>query len=220
MGAYLGSKMLFVNKFGSKELREMYLGNQLIYGFTNADYSVDEMVGEKAPAGDYPVIKGTGSVITVSTNKYNPGYGYTKYYCDHMNFYFFYSGVVEVFDRYGNEIITVNNGISFSFASGKWEVTRKVTIYGQEVLNKTTKETDINQNYLTYEIYYDTANRQWVVVNCGNQYRSAVKDWIPAYFRLRPQIWFLISTVSTQIFDGSINVTYMNRAKGMPNAKT
>lgn len=220
MGAYLGKNELFLNRFGKRTLREIYFGNKMITGFTDADYSADEMIGEKIQSGDYPVIKGTGSVITVSTNNYNPGYGFNKYYCDHMKFWFFYSGYVDVYDCKGNAVIAIENSISFSFATGKWEVGRKISIYGSEVFNKTTKATSIDQSYLEYEFYYDKNTRKWVVLHEGGTYTSGETDWYPVYCRLRPQIWFLISTYDSQFFDGSINITYMNKAQGMPLART
>ena len=114
MPAYIGAKQLFRNRLGGSPIREIYWGSKQVMGFTAADYNTNELIAEKAPAGDYPDISGNGSSLGIMTTNYNPGYAFTRYYCDHIKFVLQYSGGLSVFDIDGNEVVTITGTISFN----------------------------------------------------------------------------------------------------------
>ena len=220
MPLYLGNKQLSRNFIGSSPIREIYFGNKTIMGFVDASYSADEMVGTPIDNSSvYPEITGTGSRIVVSTKDYTPGYGYTKYFCDYMEYTMMYSGDIYVFDKNGNELISIVCTVSWSFAKNEWTLTCKVTMFGKVLMDVTNKSTNIDSANLNGKIYYDTSSKQWVFERNGSVVKSDVVEWQPTYFRLTPKIWFLISTASSMFFDGNIAITKMNRAVGYPNAK-
>ena len=115
MSSYLGAKQLFMNRFGARTLREIYFGNKMITGFTDADYSVDELIAEKAQGGEAPEIRAANNILSVSTKNYNPGYAYCRYYCDHLKILMQYSGECIFYDRNGNEVINIRGTISFNY---------------------------------------------------------------------------------------------------------
>lgn len=219
MPAYFGSKQLFRNRNGSKATREIYFGNKMIMGFNSADYSADEIVKEKAPSGDYPEVTGTGSRIGISTVNYNPGYGFSKYYCDHVKIAFQYSGTFVVFDCEGNTKIEITQTISFSFASANWTMGSKCVINGVTVFDSSETARDVIASRLEYEIYYNTSARKWYVIWNGGTYTGSVEEWKPAFFRAMPQMWFIISQYDQVFVNGIITLSDMNRARGYPNAK-
>ena len=112
MPAYFGAKQLFRNRLGGRPIREIYWGNKHVMGYTAADYNASELIGEKAHAGDYPDISGDGTTLRVMTTNYNPGYAFTRYYCDHIKITMQYSGGLSVFDIDGNEVVTITGTIS------------------------------------------------------------------------------------------------------------
>lgn len=219
MPAYFGRNQLFRNRNGTGALREIYFGNQMIMGFNSANYSADEIVKEKAPAGDYPEVNGNGSTITISTVNYNPGYGFSKYYCDHVKLQFTYSGTFLVFDCEGNTKVEITQTISFSFASANWTMGSKCVINGNVVFDSSHTARDVVGSKLTYEVYFDLSSRRWCVIWDGGTYYGNVEEWKPTYFRAMPQMWFIISQYDQIFVNGVIGLTNMNRARGYPNAK-
>ena len=219
MPAYWGAKQLFRDKCGNRSVREIYYGTKMIKGFTTASYTIDELIGEKAPAGDVPKISGNGSSLSVMTNKLNPGYAYTKYYCDHIKFVMIYSGGCVVYDYTGKEIINISGTISFNYLTAKWTLGSKCIINGTTVFDSSNTSRDMSDGRLTYEVYYDTATRKWTVEWNGGKYTGNEQEWEPTYMRVAPQIWIISSTAGVDAYNGSIAINYLNRAKGYPNAR-
>ena len=219
MPAYFGSRQLFRNRNGGKATREIYFGNKMIMGVTNAEYNANEMVGEKAPMGDYPKITGTGSVIAVMTENYNPGYGFTKYYCDHIKISMMYSGGLVVFDCEGNTKVEITGTISFSYMSANWTIGTKIIINGNTVVDESWTGRDTPANKLTYEVYFDTANRRWTVLFDGRTLTGGSEEWKPSYARVLCQMWMIPGYQDISFYNGAIQIQYMNRARGYPDAK-
>lgn len=219
MPAYFGSKQLFRNRNGGKSTREIYFGNKMIMGFNSADYSVDEIVKEKAPAGDYPQVTGTGSAISVGTVNYNPGYGFTKYYCDHIKIDMFYSGGLVVYDCEGNTKVEITGTFSFSFLTAKFTIGSKCIINGSTVFDESYSGNSTPANKLTYEVYFDTANRKWTVVFDGRTFTGGAEEWKPCYARVLCQMWMIPGYQDISFYNGAIHIQYMNRGRGYPNAK-
>lgn len=219
MSSYLGSRQLFRNRFGGRTLREIYFGNKLITGFTNADYSADEFIGEKAPAGEAPEIRGTGSQISVMTKNYNPGYAFSRYYCDHIKIVLQYSGGCVFYDCNGNVAVEISGTISFNYLSAEWTIGSKCSIYGKEVFNQSHKQRDTPANLLTYEVYFNTNTRKWTVLFNGGTYTGNEMEWIPTYVRIYAQMWFISSMAGLTTVNGVVYITNMNRGRGMPNAR-
>ena len=189
-------------------------------GFNGASYTLDEIVGAPiANSNLMPTLNATGSSIVVSTTDYVSTYGYTKYYCDHMEYTMFYSANVYVYDSVGNQLISVECSDSWSFMDGKWTVTCKVTMFGSVVLNVSNETASMESGLLTCKLYYDLNNKQWVFERNGQVVRSGVVEWQPTYFCVMPKWWFMISTYVDYYFDGSITITNMNKAVGYPRAK-
>lgn len=220
MSLYLGARQLFLNRLGSKTLREIYFGNKLITGFTDADYSVDELIAEKAQAGEAPDIKAGNNILSVMSKNYNPGYAYSRYYCDHLKILMQYSGECIFYDRNGNEVINIRGTISFSYLSGKWTIGSKCIINGVTVFDQSNTQKDTPASLLTYEIYYNTSTRKWTVIWNGGTYTSSEVDWTPTYFRVRVEMWFISSTAGITTINGVIYLQNFNRGRGMPNART
>lgn len=219
MPAYLGSKQLFRNRISTNPIREIYLGSKKIMGFQNANYSADEITAKPLSNSKIlPKISGTGSIINVSTNDYTSGFAYSKFYCDHLEYNMMYSGDCFVYDSSGNKIISVECTDSFSFASGKWTLTCKVTMFGTQVLNDSHSSSQIDGARLAVKLFYDHANKQWVFQRAGVEKRSEVTEWQPTYFSVSPRMWFIISTYDSMFFDGIISITNMNKAVGYPQA--
>ena len=219
MGAYLGTRQLFLNRFGARTLREIYFGNKMITGFTDADYSVDELIGEAAPGGEAPKVSASGTAVSIMTKNYNPGYVYSRYYCDHIKIMFQYSGDLILYDRNGNEIVNIRGTISFNYLTAKWTIGSKCIINGVTVFDKSNTQNSTPANLLTYEVYYNTATRKWTVIWNGGTYTSSEIDWTPTYFRLRCEFWFISSTSGITAMNGVVYVQYFNRGRGMPNAR-
>ena len=220
MSSYLGAKQLFMNRFGARTLREIYFGNKMITGFTDADYSVDELIGEKAHAGEAPKIEAINKSLFVTSKNDNPGYAYSKYFCDHLKFQLQYSGECIFYDCNGNEVLNIRGTISFSYLSGKWTIGSKCVINGVTVFDQSNTQKDTPANLLTYEIYYNTTTRKWTVIWNGGTYTGNAVDWTPTYFRLRVEMWFISSTVGITTVNGVIFIQYLNRGRGMLNART
>lgn len=220
MPLYSGSKQTFRNRYAGNPIREIYFGNSKVMGFNGASYSANEIVGGTiGNSSVLPTITGNGTTIVVSTTDYTSGNGYTKYYCDYMEYTMFYSANVYVFDSVGNQLISVECSDSWSFMEGKWTVTCKVTMFGSVVYNTENKTSSMESGYLTCKLYYDLTNKQWVFERNGQVARSGVVEWQPTYFCVRPFMWFMISTYVDYFFDGSISITNMNKAVGYPNAR-
>lgn len=219
MPAYFGAKQLFRNRVGNSPIREIYWGSKQVMGFTAADYNANELIGEKAQGGDYPQITGNGSTLGVMTTNYNPGYAFTRYYCDHIKIVMQYSGGLSVFDIDGNEVVTISGTISFNYLTAKWTITSKCVINGTIVLDTTYEGSDTPANRLTYELYFDTSRRQWTLLFNGGTYRGSVQEWKPTYMRIYCQFWFISAYTGITMVNGVISVQYMNRARGYPNAR-
>ena len=219
MPAYFGAKQLFRNKLGASPIREIYWGSKHVMGFTVAEYNANELIAEKAQNGDYPSISGTGTSLSVKTNNYNPGYAFTKYYCDHIKIVMQYSGGLSVFDCDGNEVVTITGTISFNYSTAQWTITSKCVINGATVLDTEYKGSDTPANMLTYELYFDRIARQWTLLFNGGTYRGSVQEWKPTYMRIYCQFWFISGYAGITAVDGIIFVEYMNRARGYPDAR-
>lgn len=219
MPAYLGQKQLFRNRLGGGAIREIYFGNKMVMGFTNADYNANELIGQAAPAGGVPSISGNGSSLSVGTIKYNPGYAFSRYYCDHIKIVMQYSGGLIFYDVDGNEAVSITGTISFNYLTAKWTIVSKCYIYGQEKFNSSWSGSDTPANRLTYEVYFDRGTRQWTVIFNGGTYRGSAMEWKPTYVRVACQFWFISSTSGITSVNGYIFINYMNRARGYPNAR-
>lgn len=219
MPAYFGAKQLFRNRLGGSPIREIYLGNSKVMGFSAADYNANELIAEKAQGGDYPSISGTGSNLSVKTNNYNPGYAFTRYYCDHIKIVMQYSGGLSVFDIDGKEVATINATISFNYLTAKWTITSKCVVNGTTILDTTYEGSDTPPSRLTYELYFDTSSRQWTLIFNGGTYRGGVQEWKPTYMRIYCQFWFISAYTGITMVDGIVFINYMNRARGYPNAR-
>lgn len=219
MPAYFGAKQLFRNRMNGGAIREIYLGNKQVMGFTAADYVANELIGEKASGGDYPDISGTGSTLGIMTRDYNPGYAFTRYYCDHIRFAFQYSGEFVVFDCEGREVVNIRGRISFSYLKAEWTITTTIKINGSTVYDNAYVGNDTPGNRLTYEVYYNTSTRRWTVLFDGGTYTGAVQEWIPTYMRLMCEFWFIIGYQTTTMVNGVISISYLNRGRGYPNAR-
>lgn len=221
MPAYFGTKQLFRNRLNSSgAIREIYLGSKQVMGFTVADYVANELIGEKANAGAVPNISGSGTSLSVGTDNYNPGYAFTRYYCDHIKITMQYSGGLVVYDCDGNEVVNITGTISFSYLTAKWTIGSKCVINGTTVFDQSYTSSDIDANRLAYEVYYDTSTRKWTVLFNGGTYTGSEQEWIPTYMRIYCQFWFISSTSGITSVNGYIFVSYMNRARGYPDART
>lgn len=220
MPAYFGTKQLFRNRLGGGAVREIYLGNSKIMGFNDADYVANEFIGEKAQAGDYPNITGNGTSISIGTNNYNPGYAFSRYYCDHIKIVMQYSGGLIFYDCNGNEVVNITGTISFSYLTAKWTITSKCIINGTTVFDTTYTGKETPASRLTYEVYYDKSTRKWTVIFNGSTYTGPVQEWIPTYVRIYVQFWFISSTSGITSVNGYIFVQYLNKAVGYPLART
>lgn len=219
MPVYFGAKQLFRNRLGGGAIREIYLGSKQVMGFTTADYSTNEWVGEKAHAGDYPEISANGTSASIGTNELNPGYGFTKYYCDHLKFYFQYSGSAVVYDCNGNEVVNITSTISFDYLTANWTIGSTIVINGSIKRDTSYSSTSTPADKLTYEVYYNLSTRQWTVIFDGSTYTGNTMEWIPTFVRLGCQMWFISSISGISAFNGFVWVTYMNRARGYPSAR-
>lgn len=220
MAGYLGSKQLFRNRLGKSAVREIYLGSKQVMGFTPADYVTSEWIGEKAHAGDVPIITtNAGTSATVSTNNYNPGHAYTKYFCDHIKVMMQYSGGIVVYDCDGNVVVDIVGTISFNYLNAKWTIGSKCIINGTTVFDTEYSNRDISTGRLTYEVFYDLNTKKWTVIWNGGTYTGGVEEWRPTYMRVSPQLWFISSTAGVDFFNGYLFVSDMNRARGYPNAR-
>lgn len=220
MPAYLGTKQLFRNRLGGGAVREIYFGSNKVMGFNDASYIADEFIGEKAPAGDYPKITGNGTNITIGTTNYNPGYAFSKYYCDHIKIMMMYSGGLIFYDCNGNEVVNITGTISFNYLTAKWTITSTCVINGVTVLDTSYKGSDTPANRLTYEVYYDRTTKKWTLIYNGATYTGSAQEWIPTYVRIYTQFWFISSTSGITSVNGIIYVEYLNRAVGYPLART
>ena len=219
MPAYIGAKQLFRNRLGGSPIREIYWGSKQVMGFTAADYNTNELIAEKAPAGDYPDISGNGSSLGIMTTNYNPGYAFTRYYCDHIKFVLQYSGGLSVFDIDGNEVVTITGTISFNYLTAKWTITSKCVVNGSTILDTTYEGSDTPANRLTYELYFDRATRQWTLLFNGGTYRGSVQEWKPTYMRVYCQFWFISGYSGITMVNGVVSIQYLNRGRGYPNAR-
>ena len=191
----------------------------MIMGFNSADFNANEIVREKAPAGDYPDVTGTGSVISIRTNNYNPGYGFSKYYCDHVKVEFMYSGGLVFFDCEGNAKVEITGTISFSYLTAQWTIGSKCIINGSTVFDESYKSNSTPANKLTYEVFFDTINRRWTVLFDGRTFTGGAEEWKPSYFRALCQMWFISGYQDISFYNGSVTARVMNRGRGYPNAK-
>ena len=198
---------------------DIYFGNKLITGFTSADYSANEFISEKAPGGEAPEISGNGSQVSVMTKNLNPGYAFSRYYCDHIKVEFQYSGGCILYDCNGNVAVEITGTISFNYMTAKWTIGSKCAIYGKEVFNQSHTERDTQAKYLTYEIFYDTSTRKWTVHFNGGTYTGNEMEWIPTYVRIYAQMWFISGSQGITAVNGIVRMTNLNRGRGMPNAR-
>lgn len=220
MPLYNGSKQTFRNRYAGQPIREIYFGNSKVMGFNNASYTLDEIVGAPIANSDLmPTVTANGSAITVSTTDYVSAFGYTKYYCDYMEYSLFYSANVAVYDSAGNMIISIVCSDSWSFASGKWTLGCKVTMFDTVMMDVENVSANMDSANLLGKIYYDFTSKRWVFERNGQVVRSGVVEWQPTYMSVMPKWWFMISTYVNYYFDGSITITNMNRAVGYPRAK-
>lgn len=219
MPAYFGSKQLFRNRNGGGATREIYFGNNIIMGFKSADYVTSEIVPEKAPAGESPEISTGSSMLVVRTKNYNPGYGFSKYYCDHVKIVYTYSGGFVMYDCEGNVKVEISAGISFSYLSANWTITSKCAINGSTVFDESYTSRDTPANKLTYEVYFNTSTRKWTVMFDGRTFTGGAEEWKPSYFRALCQMWFISSTSGITMLNGSVGLSEMNKAVGYPSAK-
>ena len=136
-----------------------------------------------------------------------------------MRFYFQYSGGAVVYDCNGNEVVTISSTISFNYLTAKWTIGSTIVINGVTMRDSSYSSTSTPAEKLTYEVYYNLSTRKWTVVFDGTTYAGSAQEWIPTYFRLAPTMWFISSTSGISAFNGFVGVTYMNRARGYPNAR-
>ena len=219
MPAYFGNKQLFRNRNGSGATREIYFGNKMIMGFTDSEYSTSEIVREKAPAGDYPDVTTNTGVIVIGTNNYNPGYGFSKYYCDHVTVTFIYNGELAFFDCDGNSKIDIYSHISFSYLSAQWTITSRIKINGETKLDENWTGRDTPDNKISFEAYFDTSTRKWTVKYDGRTFTGNAEEWKPSYLRAMCQMWLIPGYQTINTYNGHVSLRNMNRGRGYPSAK-
>jgi len=219
MAIYFGNKQLFENKIGTKPIREVYFGNSPIIQFGAPNFTADEIIGEKAPAGDVPNIKGYGTSIVVSTNNYNPGYGYTKYYADMIRITMMYGGGLVAYDKNGNVLVEITGTSSFSYMTAHWTLGSKCIINGVTMFDESYSSTDIPSARLSYKVYYSTSEKKWICEWNNKVYKGPECEWNYAYFRVAPTLWMIPAPEQIYFYNGSISIYELNKGKGIPEAR-